>query len=411
MLMYQMNEISNRDLSLLHYYRILRKPADFLSAIYNAGEPEVTEIFKGSETEFETDSGSPIYGFSLDLANRDGYIPYLEFDTKNENDRKHLETLLYLDDMTIYGNSAEFEEPVQVKVYWVSSLDSIRQAIDEYLAALEELDITKLRQKFSDKKNQPKGIAAISGRDQNLVQFTESESGLTMKDSDYMITSALDAQMLVNPSQELLMSLPRKLKHSINISVTDGDTRYLESFSGYSINIKGNGDWVMRDVESGINLITGSGKVYLWNCRLVHFRTTVAQGVSIRSGFQCRYLHAHRSLVVLNQCEVDDICIVGGTTLIAVPTATALTFTGLKIKHVTLIGHGCSYYSWDKVIPINPTHILGTAWWCNLTGDGTALYIAGRRIDEISGEHDEELKPSRILEFDVDNIHIRQGGD
>ena len=64
-----------------------------------------------------------------------------------------------------------------------------------------------------------------------------------------MITSALEAQMLVNPSQELLMSLPRKLKHSINISVTDGDTRYLESFSGYSINIKGNGNWVIRDVE------------------------------------------------------------------------------------------------------------------------------------------------------------------
>ena len=409
--MYQMNEISNRDLSLLHYYRILRNPADFLSAIYDSGEPEVTEIFKGTDTEFETDDGSPIYGFSLDLANRDGYIPYLEFSTKNENDRKHLETLLFLDDMTIYGNSAEFEEPVQVSVYWVSSLDSIRKAIDDYLAALGELDITKLRKAFGDKKNQPKGIAAISGREENLVEFTDDDAGLTMKDSSYMITSALEAQLLVNPSQELLMSLPRKLKHTINISVTDGDTRYLESFSGCSINIKGNGDWVMRDVESGINFITGSGKVYLWNCRLVHFRTTVEQNVSIRSGFQCKYLHAHKSLVVLNQCEVDDICIVGGTTLIAVPMVASSGFTGLKVKHVTLIGHGCYYYSWDKEIPINPAYILGTAGWCSISGAETALYIAGRRIDEVSGEHDEELKPSKIVELDIDNIHIRQGGD
>lgn len=409
--MYQMNEISNRDLSLLHYYRILRNPSDFLSAIYDCGEPEVTEIFKGTDTEFRTDKGSPIYGFSLDLINRDGYIPYLEFNTKNENDRRHLETLLYLDGMTIYGNSSEFEEPVQISVYWVSSLDSIRKAIDTYLDALNELDITKLRETFCAKKNQPKGVAAISGRDQNLVEFTDSTTGLTMKDSDYMITPALEAQMLVNPSQELLMSLPRKLKHTINISVTDGGTRYLESFSGCSINIKGNGDWVMRDIESGINFITGSGKVYLWNCRLVHFRTTTEQNVVIQSGFHCRYLHAHRSLVVLNQCEVDDICIVGGTTLIAVPAVVSLEFTGLKIKNVTLIGHGCYYYSWGKEIPINPANILGTASRCSIIDAETTLYVAGRRIDEVSGEHDEELKPSKILEFDVDNIHIRQGGD
>lgn len=409
--MYQMNEISNRDLSLLHYYRILRQPSDFLSAVYDAGEPEVTEIFEGVATELETDDGYLVYAFNLDLKLRDGYIPYLEFDTKNEADRKHLETLLYLNDATIYGKSAAFTEPVQVKVYWVSSLDSIRKAINSYLDALNELDVEKLRKAFNDRKNQPRGMAAISGRDQNLIQFADSNSGITMQDSDYMITSALDAQLLVDPSQELLMSLPRKLKHSINISITDSSTRYLESFSGFSINIKGNGNWVIRDVDSGINFVTGTGKVYLWNCRLVHFRTTVDNSVSIRSGYQCEYLHAHRSLVVLNQCTVDDICIVGGTTLIAVPTVANLSYTGLNIKHVRLIGHGCYFYSWDKPIPINPVYILGTAWWCSLVGEGTALYIAGRRIDEVSGEHDAELMPSRLLEYNVDNIHIRQGGD
>ena len=409
--MYQINEISNRDLSLLHYYRILRKPSDFLSAVYDSGEPDVTEIFEGADTELETDDGYPVYAFNLDVEAHDEYIPYLEFDTKNEADRKHLETLLYLEDGIIYGKSAAFTEPVQVRVYWVSSLDSIRKAIDAYLDAIDELDVDKLRKALTDRKNQPRSVAAISGRDQNLIQFTIDASGMTMQDSDYMITSALDAQLLINPSQELLMSLPRELRHSINISITDSSTRYLESFSGFSINIQGNGSWVIRDVDSSINFITGTGKVYLWNCRLVHFRTTVDSSVPIRSGYQCEYLHAHRSLVVLNQCTVDDICIVGGTTLIAVPNVTSLSYTGLNIKHVRLIGHGCYFYSWDKPIPINPAHILGTAWWYSLVGEGTALYVAGRRIDEVSGEHDAELMPSRLLEFNVDNIHIRQGGD
>lgn len=409
--MYQINEISNRDLSLLHYYRILRQPSDFLSAVYDAGEPEVTEIFEGVATELNTDDGYAVYTFNLDVEVRVGYIPYLEFDTKNEADRRHLETLLYLDGATLYGKSATFAEPVQVRVYWVSSLDSVRKAIDAYLDALGELDVDQLRKAITNRKNQPYGMVAISGRDQNLIQFSEGTSGVTMQDSDYMIVSALDAQLLVDPSQELLMSLPRKLKHSINISITDGGTRYLESFSGFSINIRGNGNWVIRDVDSGINFVTGAGKVYLWNCRLVHFRTTVDSSIPINSEYQCNYLHAHRSLVVLNQCSVEDICIVGGTTLIVVPTVVSLSYTGLNIKHVTLVGHGCYFYSWDKPIPINPAHILGTAWWRSLLGEGTVLYVAGRRIDEVSGEHDAELMPSRLLEFDVDNIHIRQGGD
>lgn len=408
--MYQINEISNRDLSLLHYYRILRKPSDFLSAIYQ-GDSVITEIYEGTATELQTESGSPVFSYNLGIDNREGLIPYLEFNAKNEADRKHLETLLYLDGTDLYGTSATFREPVQIIIYWVESLKTIQDAIDRYLDAIGELDLSKLKDRFDDRKNKPKGIAAISGRNQNLVQYQDSDSGLTMQDSGYMITSALDAQMLVNPSQELLMSLPRRLKHSINISITDGDTRYLESFSGYSINIKGNGDWVLRDVDSSINFVTGTGKVYLWNCSTVHFRTTVEQSSTALQGFHCKYLHAHRTLVILNQCEVDDICLVGGSVLIEVPLVTTLVHSGLDIHHVTLIGHGCAFYSWDKPIPVSPQNILGLAWWCNLTGKGTVLYIAGRRVDEISGEHDEELKPTDIVEYDVDNIHIRRAGD
>lgn len=406
--MYLVNEISNRDLSLLHYYRILRKPSDYLSAIYNQGEPVITEIYEGVATDLQAEDGSALYAFDLGIEPVEGYIPYLEFDTKNERDRKRLESLLYLDNVLLYSKSAQFEEPIQVSIYWVSSLESIRTAIEQYLKAIDELDITRLRDKFNDKKNQPKGLRAIDGRDENLVEFTDGESGLTMKDSDYMITSALDAQMLVNPSQELLMSLPRKLRHNINISVTDGGTRYLSSFTGYTINIRGNGDWIIRDVQSGIDFVTGSGKIHLWNCRLIHFRYTLEESRSADK-YQCKNLYAHRSLIILNQGVIDDVRLVGGSTLVEVPTTYSLGVSSSELKHVTLIGHGCALYSWVAPIPIKPANILGLAWWCSLTGGGNVLYIAGRRIDEVSGEHDEEMKPSQIVEMDVDNIHIRQG--
>ena len=412
--LYQINEISNRDLSLLHYYRILRKPSDFLSAIYDDGEPDVTEIMTGTATELETESGEPVYAFSLGIAEKADYIPYLEFDTTNENDRKHLETLLYLDGTTLYGKSAEFEDAVQIRVYWVSSLESIKQAIQDYLTALDELDISSLRDSFNDKKNQPKGIAAISGRDQNLVEFTEGDSGLTMKDSDYLITSALEGQLLTNPSQELLMSLPRRLKHNINISVTDGATRYLSQFSGYTINIRGNGNWVIRDVESGIDFVTGSGKVYLWNCKLVHFRSATDEKYSSSNQFKCSYLYAHRSLVIQNQGVIDDMYLVGGTTFIRVPFQVGFG-SEEGIKNVSLVGHGCSLYSWNSAVPVDTTKILGLVWWTEYggftDGEGVSLYIAGRRIDESSGEHDAELQPSQIVEYNVDNIHIYQGSD
>ena len=405
--MYLVNEISNRDISLLNCYRILRKPSEFLSAIYNQGEPIVTEIMEGTITDLQSEDGLPLYAFDLGIEPVKGYIPYLEFDPDNDADRKHLETLIYLDNLKLYGKSAEFQEAVQIRVYWVSSLESIKKAIEQYLKSIEELDLSSLRSKFNDKKNQPKGIRAIAGRDENLVEFTNGAEGLTMQDSGYMIASALDAQMLVNPSQELLMSLPRKLKHNINITVTDSSTRYLSSFSGYTISIKGNGNWVIRDTQCGINFVSGKGKIYLWNCKLVHFRNTVSKG-SASTGYNCIYLYAHRSLIILNQGTIKDVHLVGGSTMVEVPTATAEKHSGSDLQNVSLIGHGCSLYSWVKPIPVKAENILGLAWWNSLSDSGGALYIGGRRIDEISGEHEEEMRPSKIIEMDVNNVHIHQ---
>lgn len=407
--MYLISEISNRDLSLLHCYRILRKPSDFLSAVYNEAEPELTEIYKGTLSEYTTETHDELYEYELSITSKANLIPYIEFETDNEPDRLNLANLICLDNNMIYGTISEFEKPVLIKVYWVSSLDSIRNAILAYLEALGMLNIDALKTAYTDKKNQPRAIRSIDGRNENLVRFTNSGDSLTMKDSGYMITSALEAQLLVNPSQELLMSLPRKLKHRINIDITDGNTRYLSSFSGYSINIKGNGSWVIRDVASGINFISGLGRIYLWNCNAVHFRSTV-DDTQATEGYHCQYLHAHRSLVILNQGVIEELCLVGGSTLTQASSGAPGSYRS-KINKVLLVGYGSSLYSWVGLPSVPVKNILGLIWSFNPINSDTELFIAGRRIDEVSNEHDAELNPNKILDYDVNNIHIRTGGD
>lgn len=410
--MYQMNEISNRDVSLLHYYRILRQPSDFLSAIYCDDEPVMTEIYQGISCDFMTEDNRFVYEFDLGIELKEGKIPYLEFDTDNDADRKRLEALLYLDNISIYGVISKFEKPVEVKIYWVSSLDDIRKALDRYREAIYGLNLDDLRNRFEDRKNQPKALENITGRHDNLVEFTEGKRGLTMKDSDYMIATALSAQLLVNPSQELLMSLPRKLKHNINIAITDRKTRYLASFSGYTINIRGNGSWVIRDVDSGIDFTKGSGSVYLWNCSIVHFRNSVEK--TKKEKFNCKYLHAHRSLIVVNQGVLDDATLTGGSTLAILPVTVPMSENedfGIEVKKISYVGCGCSVYSWLGTVPVLPSAILGLVRCFNAKTHSNSLYIAGRRIDEVSCEHDAELNPSRIVEYNAGNIHIYQEGD
>lgn len=397
--MYQINEISNRDIALLYNYRILRKASNFLSAVFTADTPVITEIFEGSLSDLQTESGEPLYLFDLGVELDTTLIPYLEFETDNEVDQKSLESLLYLEGSILYGKKSSFQKAVRVAIYQVNSIYAIESAIQEYLDELDNINIEELKALIEQRMASKPKSEIISGIDNNLVEFNEGG----IKDSGYTITTALDAQLLINPSQELLMALPRTLKHNINISVTDGVTRYLSSFNGYSINLIGNCDWVLRDINSGVNFVSGAGKVYLWNCRLVHFRNRTDGTES--SGYQCALLHAHRSLVVINQGQILDLYEVGGSTVLAVSSLAQAS----QIQKVSLVGHGCSLYCTTSTPEVDTSEILGTAWFNDWNGN--MLYIAGRRIDEVGGQHDAELQPSKIIEYKASNIHIYQGGE
>lgn len=397
--MYQINEISNRDIALLYNYRILRKASNFLSAVFTADTPLTTEIFEGSLTDLQTESGEPLYLFDLGVELDTSLIPYLEFETDNEVDQKNLESLLYLEGSILYGKKSTFQKAVRVAIYQVQSISAIEAAIQEYLDELSKLNIEELKDLIEQRRAAKPETATIVGIDNNLVEFNKGD----IKDSGYTITTALDAQLLINPSQELLMALPRTLKHNINISVTDGVTRYLSSFNGYSINLIGNCDWVLRDINSGVNFVSGAGKVYLWNCRLVHFRNRT-DGIA-SSGYQCTLLHAHRSLVVINQGQILDLYEVGGSTILEVSSLSQAS----QIQKVSIVGHGCSLYCANSTPEVDTSEILGTAWFNDQNGN--MLYIAGRRIDEAGGQHDAELQPSKIIEYKVDNIHIYQGSE
>lgn len=409
--MYTISEISNRDLALLYEYRILRQPADFLSKIFTDSSPYLTEIYDGQDTELFTEVDENIYAYSLNISVRPGYIPYLEFDCASSSDAQKLASLLYLEDGIIYGTVSTFQNPVRVKVYWVKSLEDIQTALNAFLDALAQLDVAALQKLIEEQKSRLKPHEDIKGNNDNLVQLIAANGGVAMTDSDYKITTALEAQLLVNPTQELLMSLPRRLRHNINIAVTDGKTRHLSGYTGYSISIRGNGNWVLRDIHSGINFVSGEGTVYLWDCALVHFRNTVGTESNAGDGYHCTYLHAHRSLIVLNQGTVKSVCLDGGSTMMAVPSYLTASRSSFRLESISYVGPGSSLYCWSDAVSIDVSQIVGMVWWCDAISHATALYIGCKRIDVVGGQHDAELQPSQILDFDVDNIHIHLGGE
>ena len=88
-MIFDLNQISNRDTCLLYIYRILRQPSDLLKAIYTQAEPKVCQIQSGSKSDVLY-KGILLYSYKLDAELSDDKIPYLEFECENENTLKQL---------------------------------------------------------------------------------------------------------------------------------------------------------------------------------------------------------------------------------------------------------------------------------------------------------------------------------
>ena len=162
-MIFDLNQISNRDTCLLYIYRILRQPSDLLKAIYTEAEPKICQIQSGSESDVLY-KGSVLYSYKLDAELSDDKIPYLEFECENENVLKELVDFIHYDTDTkaLYALTPSLAETVTVKIYEVYSIHAISNTLALFYDSIKSLYLNTMwnGQKFTFAMNGQTGKLA-----------------------------------------------------------------------------------------------------------------------------------------------------------------------------------------------------------------------------------------------------------
>lgn len=406
-MIFDLNQISNRDTCLLYIYRILRQPSDLLKAIYTEAEPKICQIQSGSESDVLY-KGSVLYSYKLDAELSDDKISYLEFECENENVLKELVDFIHYDTDTkaLYALTPSLAEPVTVKIYEVYSIHAISNTLALFNDSIKSLyaDIDSIREQISDLNPQ---AAVINGRDDDLVEFymDDDDTEMRMHDTGYHITTALSSQRLINPTQELLSRLVRVLNGNIIIDITDGMHRVLDGFVNCTIFISGNGSWVFRDIMSTINIYSSreTAEMKFYNCSLVYFRH-VKDLTPDSANIKVKAVSLYRTTAVGVQGELKELSLNNNSVYVSVTDT---------VKKLTYIGAGCTFATNSDCPDFNMSDIIGNV--C-IQGYNTAqsenmLIMDGRTVGFNYNHHDFELPPLHIEAKDEGYVHITEGGD
>lgn len=406
-MIFDLNQISNRDTCLLYIYRILRQPSDLLKAIYTQTEPKVCQIQSGSESDVLY-KGILLYSYKLDAELSDDKIPYLEFECENENTLKQLVDFIQYDTDTqsLYATIPELTNTVTVKIYEVYSIHAISNTLALFYDSIKSLyvDMDSIREKISDLNPQ---AAVIGGRDDDLVEFymDDDDTEIRMRDTGYHITSALGSQRLVNPTQKLLSRLVRVLNGNIIIDITDGMHRVLDGFMNCTIFISGNGSWVFRDIMSTINIYSSqeTAEMKFYNCSLVYFRHVKDLTPDI-ANIKVKAVSLYRTTAVGAQGELKELSLNNNSVYVSITDS---------VKKLTYVGAGCTFATNADCPDFNMSDIIGNV--CiqgyNTTQSENVLIMNGRTVGFNDNQHDFELPPLHIEAKDEGYVHITEGGD
>lgn len=406
-MIFDLNQISNRDTCLLYIYRILRQPSDLLKAIYTQTEPKVCQIQSGSESDVLY-KGTLLYSYKLNAELSKDKIPYLEFECENENTLKQLIDFIQYDTDTqsLYATIPELTNTVTVKIYEVYSIHAISNTLALFYDSIKSLyaDMDSIREEISDLNPQ---AAVIGGRDDDLVEFymDDDDTEIRMRDTGYHIASALSSQRLINPTQELLSRLVRVLNGNIIIDITDGMHRVLDGFVNCTIFISGNGSWVFRDIMSTINIYSSqeTTEMKFYNCSLVYFRH-VKDLTQDSVNIKVKAVSLYRTTAVGVQGELKELSLNNNSVYVSI--------TDL-VKKLTYVGAGCTFATNSDCPDFNMSDIIGNV--CiqgyNTTQSENVLIMDGRTVGFNYNQHDFELPPLHIEAKDEGYVHITEGGD
>lgn len=279
-MIYQISQVSNRDIQLLHFYRILRHSSTQLSELYRYDNPDVFLLDRCEEVIIDD---QVLYEYHLSATQIMDRIPYLEFMNEDEKELKHIEDLIEVEvkanELIIRGSTDKLTENTSVFVYWVPSLQYIaklQEQIESILGNLEER--YENDKNLIDKINVSSGyVMNVDGLVPNLANIGEDGIGLIYDDSRYQLSGSLAEQLLVNPPQSLISSILKSHNGDLQVRDNLGESKVYQGFYGGRIKLSGRfKTLVLKDITS-IVLLSGmsADKIIIDNCPAVMFRTDI----------------------------------------------------------------------------------------------------------------------------------------
>lgn len=306
-MIYQLSQVSNRDIQLLHFYRVLRHSSTNLSELYRYDNPEVFLLDKCFKVMID---GQSMYEYHLSATQVMNRIPYLEFMNEDEKELKHIEDLVEVEaksnELIIRGNTDKLTKKTSVSVYWVPSLqyiDKMQKQIESVIGNLEER--YENDKNLIDKINVSSGyVMNVDGLVPNLANIGEDDIGLIYDDSKYRLSGSVSQQLLVNSSQNVVSGMLKSHIGDLQIKDNSNDSKVYQGFYGGRIKLSGKfKTLVVKDVTSIVLLSNISAdKVIIDNCPAVMFRSDIKiEGKSntiTRLEVRNSYLTIYQSIVI-----------------------------------------------------------------------------------------------------------------
>lgn len=306
-MIYQLSQVSNRDIQLLHFYRVLRHSSTNLSELYRYDNPEIFLLDKCFKVMID---GQSMYEYHLSATQVMNRIPYLEFMNEDEKELKHIEDLVEVEvksnELIIRGNTDKLTKKTSVSVYWVPSLqyiDKMQKQIESVIGNLEER--YENDKNLIDKINVSSGyVMNVDGLVPNLANIGEDDIGLIYDDSKYRLSGSVSQQLLVNPSQNVVSGMLKSHIGDLQIKDNSNDSKVYQGFYGGRIKLSGKfKTLVVKDVTSIVLLSNISAdKVIIDNCPAVMFRSDIKiEGKSntiTRLEVRNSYLTIYQSIVI-----------------------------------------------------------------------------------------------------------------
>ena len=393
-MIYTLNQISNIDTALLYPYRILRTRSNMLNAMYKYTEPIAVQL-----QDYTRIQDGLAYTVVCEL--NPNKIPYIEF--VNPDLLPELASIYEVETTEtglIFKTTERLTEAVDILIYEVYSLQQIEQImaeINEQLIA-DEVRIKELEDTVDNLNIENTWAIDTTAKVPNLVMIAEKDGDKIFGDSGYMLSGALDKQLIVNPSQYELESMVKCISTQLTLQFLSKNNNIVEGFYGGLLSINSyNNILVLRNCDAVINLEDlRVDTLIIDNCPYVFIKTTKSSTHSTVSTVEIR----HSNVVIDENIEINRIMLSRRSTVSQI--------NGI-IGTLLLIEAGSTYYVSDvtntnKLNSVELKSIQGT-----LHIKGMEPYMHNMNIGFRKGQVEDPLPVSK-LKVDI-TIKKSGGGD